>query len=264
MFVISVSFFGLTILYILTSSFILFKGDAGREKRIFIYSIIYTLLILVLYSLYKELFYSLYNKDLTPKLWLKLSDTLVIAAVAGLLCFFIIIIFRKIFYISIIISFIIFISSVWIVSVFNAGIINLVWCLVFSGAQGGYLLITNFLEDIRIGIEKIGRIESRKKQLKFTKLLQKDADKYLKLSVQVFLALAASTGVSMTILLQDGSKWGEIDLQLAATKIVLGFLFVMLGMFFSVGKPYLDISDKISKIQILLVEKENKTIEIES
>jgi len=150
------------------------------------------------------------------------------------------------------------------VAVFNAGIINLVWCLIFSGAQGGYLLITNFLEDIRIGIEKIGKIKSRKKRLLFTEILQKEVDKYLKLSVQVFLALAASTGVSMTILLENDKRWGEADLQLAATKLVLGFLFVMIGLFFAVGKPYLDISNKISDLQISLFEKEDKTIELDT
>lgn len=59
-------------------------------------------------------------------------------------------------------------------------------------------------------------------------------------SLLSFLALAASVGVSMTILFQDGSgSWEETKIEFVAINMVLSLAFVGIGVFLWLIQPYL-------------------------
>ncbi len=81
------------------------------------------------------------------------------------------------------------------------------------------------------------------------------------MGLQTFLALAASLGVSMSILFKNGKMaWDNTDYLTSATLIIMNFGFISIGFLFWIIKPYIDTyskiryfyKDRINKNHILL------------
>jgi hypothetical protein len=85
-----------------------------------------------------------------------------------------------------------------------------------------------------------------------------EADKYLKIATDLWLALGGSLGVSMTILFgwsknSEKPPWSELEFQLTAALMVLAFLLTTVGLVGVVLKPYFTIAAKINELDRAII-----------
>ncbi len=127
------------------------------------------------------------------------------------------------------------------------GIINITWSLIFCGTSAGLVLAAFFVHDVKSKVKNVSRLPNLEKRLELLQEVRKELDLYLKLVVQAFFALAASIGVSMTILFDGGSAaWSQLEYQVSASAMVLGLGLVTLGVLLVFARPYLEIVAEIS------------------
>jgi hypothetical protein len=132
------------------------------------------------------------------------------------------------------------------------GIINIVWSIIYSGCLCGYLLCVYIMDDIQKLILEMNAVSGYERKKDFIELARKESDKFLKLGAQALFALGGSLGVSMSILFKDG--WANIDKQEEAAVMTISFLLVAIGVLFSLGKPYLEITSELSGLQHEMVK----------
>ena len=135
------------------------------------------------------------------------------------------------------------------------GIVNVVWSLIFTGCVCGYMLALFFMNEITNSMTLVQKIREFGQKTEYIGTLKKDADKWMRLGTQAFIALGGALGVSMSILFKDGVKEGDItgwsnpDTLMTAAIMVWSFLWVTIGGLFSLGKPYFDITIKLRNLQ---------------
>jgi hypothetical protein len=130
------------------------------------------------------------------------------------------------------------------------GIVNVVWSLIYTGCLCGYMLVLFFLNGTRNSILTIPMLVKFEHKAQFIENLRKDADKWMKIGVQSFLALGAALGVSMSILFKDGNAGlSNPDTQMTAAIMVTSFLWIVIGALFALVKPYLEIHIQLNEFQ---------------
>lgn len=128
----------------------------------------------------------------------------------------------------------------WIVYAFGWGIINVTWFLIFGGALAGFILIASIFHGLNGVLETAVAVEDIEERRGLLDLVRDEMNRFLKMGLQAFLALAASIGVSMSILLRPENPWQRPDLLASATMLVVAFGLVGLGLAIWLLKPYLD------------------------
>lgn len=123
----------------------------------------------------------------------------------------------------------------------GVGIINVVWITVLGGALAGYTLVntlfTSLGQVLRAAEQKSG-LDDRREVLG---VVREEMNRFLKFGLQAFLALAASIGVSMSILFSGRDRaWMDAELMESGIQLVAGFAMVSLGLAIWLVKPYLD------------------------
>jgi hypothetical protein len=120
------------------------------------------------------------------------------------------------------------------------GIIHVTWSLIFAGSIAGFMFVTAVFESLTPVIESAKRLDERQKDERLT-YVREELNRFLKLATTAYTALAASIGVSMTILFREGAlAWGDFETLVRALGMTLGFASVSLGLLLWVIKPYLD------------------------
>jgi hypothetical protein len=133
----------------------------------------------------------------------------------------------------------------WVV---GFGIINITWSGIFTGSTAGYLVSIFLTHDVNRKMLAVNKLKNQKEKREVLDVLRKEADLYLKIVLQAFFALAASIGVSMTILFKQGeAAWKNIEYQISAAAMVTALVLVAFGMLFIFVRPYIEIIDEISK-----------------
>lgn len=223
-----------------------------------IFTVIYLNLCIAVYFLLKPYFLSLFDQSVDYILIQSSSKVLVLLSVNIISLTIIITFIKNIFYSIVISSFIYLLFCVTLMIFVGFGVINVVWTLIFTGIFCGFLLAQYLFDDIKRQLNLIQKSSTYDKRKDYLESVRKEADKYLKIAVQAYLALAASIGVSMSILFKEGEiAWKKYDYQSAATIMVFAFLLVSAGALFIIAKPYLDITIKLSEIQRKLYLENN-------
>lgn len=118
-------------------------------------------------------------------------------------------------------------------------IITTVWILIFSISLVGLIYIT-------AAFSSISNILSTSEELEYEKrfealdMVKEDQNRLLKISLQAALALAASLGVSMSILFQGGAlKWDDPTIVLSSMNMVIAFASIVIALIIWMFKPYL-------------------------
>ena len=147
------------------------------------------------------------------------------------------------FYDCLLTSFVNLVACITIMFFVGFGIINVVWSIIFTGVVCGYLLANFFMYDIKDNVTIVHHIREFGKRKELIETIRKEADKYLKITVQAYLALAGSIGVSMSILFNKGAEaWKQTDYQSTAVVMVVAFSLVSIGALFAIVKPYLEVN----------------------
>ena len=120
------------------------------------------------------------------------------------------------------------------------GIISSVWFLIFTMAMVGFIFQTFIFESIKIVLEKVKNIHTDNIKKETLESIKDDQNKFFRISIQILLALAASIGVSMSILFQGGSsKWDDNFYLFAAATMIFAYSMILFGFLIWIIKPFL-------------------------
>ena len=130
---------------------------------------------------------------------------------------------------------------IWVLRYVGFGIINSVWVFIFAGAFSGFLLLSSLfhsLEEVMAQLDAVTDLEERRDILS---LVRDEMNRFLKIGLQSFLALAASLGVSMSILFGGGAEtWDQFDNFWRGVSMVAAISTIGLGLGVWVIRPYLE------------------------
>jgi hypothetical protein len=141
------------------------------------------------------------------------------------------------------------------------GIINIVWFLVLTLAHAGYLLVSDLYATMSLVIEGAADCQDTELTREVLSDIRSEFNHFMKLAVQGLLALGASLGVSMTILFREGKvAWDSPEHQNNAARMVVGFAVVAVGLFFWVGRPYLQSFMSVREHYARVVGEDKKII----
>lgn len=202
-------------------------------------------------------FINLYNE--------RLSNVLFIVSINVLIQLLLILTLKKLFIRILLPAVINLISCFYLFYFVGFGIINVVWSVIFTGFTCGILLLIYLFNELYLLSELATHSPDKKSKIKICKDIKSELDKYLKLGAQAFFAIAASIGVSMSILFKDGIvSWQNKDFLFTAVLMVFGMVFLSLGLLIWIGKPYLDLFVKISAIkqELFINNYPNKKVHI--
>jgi hypothetical protein len=149
-------------------------------------------------------------------------------------------------------------SCFFIVPLFGVAIVNVVWAFVFSGMLYGYLIASFFMLEIKRSVNLVAVLRPDDIRTEWLTARRAEADKYLKIATDLWLALGGSLGVSMTILFgwsknSEKPPWSELEFQLTAALMVLAFLLTTVGLIGVVLKPYFTIAAKINELDRAII-----------
>ncbi|HTY11508.1 MAG TPA: hypothetical protein VMF88_10590 [Bacteroidota bacterium] len=213
------------------------------------FAVLYINLCLAVYFFSKPLLNGSVYLTIDPVVARNWNIAFLIIALSSAIEIFLVTTIPHLFYNSLLTSLANLLSSVSVMRFMGFGIINVVWSVIFTGTLCGYLLAQFFFADIKNQVAVCQRLSEFQKKRDYISYLKSEVDKYLKITVQAYLGLAASIGVSMTILFKAGAEaWTQFDYQVTAVLMVLAFLLVSVGALFAVAKPYLEITEDISSI----------------
>ena len=107
-------------------------------------------------------------------------------------------------------------------------------------------LITSVYNSLDNVLSDIDDMEGQSEKKEVLALVYEEMNRLLKIGIQGFLALAASVGVSMSILFGRGeSAWNRFDNVWRGVTMAIGFGMVGLGVTIWIIKPYLDNFTKV-------------------
>jgi hypothetical protein len=136
-----------------------------------------------------------------------------------------------------------FIASMMFFTINNFGIIYFVWFTIFSVALTAYLYsILTYSE-----LDKI--FETKKK--KAIGFVKEESTRNFRLGIQGLLALAASTGVSMSIIFRDGEiSWHDNAILYDAFGMAIGLVIVCIGLGLFLFVPHFNLREKLYQFYI--------------
>jgi len=131
-----------------------------------------------------------------------------------------------------------FLLSMFFFSIYNFGIINFVWITIFSIFFAIYVYST-------LTFNELNNIFLTKKP-EAIEFVKEESTRNFRLGIQMLLALAASTGVSMSIVFRDGeSSWHDDAILFDAIGMATGLVLMSIGMCIFLLLPYYILRQKI-------------------
>ncbi|MCK5136122.1 MAG: hypothetical protein KAR19_10085 [Bacteroidales bacterium] len=119
-------------------------------------------------------------------------------------------------------------------------IISSVWFVVFTGAMIGLIFVTLINNTIKSVLKKVEILDSDEEKKEILESIKEDQNRFLRFGMQGILALAASIGISMSILFQGGAgKWEDQTVIICSMNMVLAFSLILFGFLAWIVKPYL-------------------------
>lgn len=164
--------------------------------------------------------------------------------------------FSGIFYLVFALGILHILASVGLLFFSGIGIIKFVWFFIFGGALCGYVLLIWFFSELHLVFDGHATGEVRR-QKEIAEFVREESSKFMRLTIQGWLALAASIGISMSILFGEGQKsWDNPAFLQNAVSMVIAFGLVTIGVGVWLVKPYLDNYQKLNRLQQKLSEAE--------
>jgi hypothetical protein len=239
------TFFGIISLFV--SYFVIalalyFKGHKSIEND-HIYIILYSNFAVIVYLLSRNIVPIIIGGAYHRFFYSNIQDAIATIGISQICQFICLLLINKSFNRVLVIILVQF-ASLFLIQIFiGFGIINLVWFFIFSASTGGLLTMNDIIRHIEFKIDNILQKNLPKEEIKD---YYQDLGMYTKIVLQVFLALGASLGVSLSILFKDGNTiWDNNDYLSSAFSMVISFVLISLGLVMWILKPYLNIYYKI-------------------
>lgn len=123
----------------------------------------------------------------------------------------------------------------------GVGIINATWVVVLGGSHAGFLIASSLFRVLKPVVKATNRMRDDAERRERLTYIRDELNKLITLAMTAFTALAASVGVSMTIVYRAGNvNWNAAEIKTRALTMVLAFVLVSSGVLWFIVKPYLD------------------------